>query len=581
MHSCKLTQNLDSWEEILSDDFDKDFIFSGIENGFHVVDQTDIVQNVHCKNYKSILEDSVKDIAEDQIRHEIDVQNYIVCSSQPQIVSSLGAILKENGKVRLIHDCSRPDNVSVNSYASTSHFKYQTVDDVVEKLPKNGFMAKVDLSSAYRSVPLHPSCYQFMGLYWLFEGDTAPTYMVDTRLAFGLAKAPEIFQRISNSIVRYMKRQGFCVVCYLDDYLIIDADEKHCKEGYELLQDVLQRLGFDINVKKLEPPVQIITFLGIEIDSINSTLSLPGKKLEELSEELAKWQTKNKATKHELQQLIGKLNWGAKVIKGGRTFLRRLIDLMCTLKRKHHHVRLNSSAKADIQWWANYISIFNGTASFIDKPVPSSSFTTDACLRGGGGAYKADWFYSHWETDFPDVADLHINLKEIFTVFLASIRWAQSWQNQHIVVYSDNAATVFMINKGSSRNSIAMVWLRQLFWLSAVFNFHLTARHIKGKDNVISDVISRLDDFSIYEWVDFLSVHGLDMEVPKHISPRSMHFLLFQNQNGNHSNRNVLDTKKQHMPPQQKQPTARCGMHSYDFVSTSARPLCPRQERQC
>ena len=239
-----------------------------------------------------------------------------------------------------------------------------------------------------------------------------------------------------------MERQGYRVVCYLDDYLIIDLDKNRCKLGYELLIDVLQRVGFDINFKKVEPPVQKIIFLGIEIDSVNGTLALPEKKLEELREELARWQAKSKATKQELQQLIGKLNWGAKVVKGGRTFLRRLIDLMCTLKRKHHHVRLNSNAKADIQWWANYISIFNGTASFIDKPVPSSSFTTDACLRGGGGAFKADWFYSHWETYFPDVAKLHINMKEIFTVFIAACRWANSWRDQHIVAALSEYTTI-------------------------------------------------------------------------------------------------------------------------------------------
>ena len=521
------------------------------------MDNTEIVENVFCRNYKSVLDECVKSTAEAQIKHEIDSHNYIICPTKPQIVSSLGAVVKDNGKVRLIHDCSRPEGHSVNSYATTSHFKYQTVDDVVQMLPKNGFMAKIDLSSAYRSVPIHPYCYELMGLSWVFEGDSKPTFIVDTRFAFGLAKAPQYFQRIGNAIVRYMRKNGYKVVCYLDDYLIVDENENHCREGYEFLLKVLQMLGFEINFKKVQAPVQKIVFLGIEIDSVNQCLSLPESKLSELRLELVKWQVKNKATKHELQSLIGKLNWAAKVIKGGRTFLRRLIDLMCTLKKKHHHIRLNSNAKADIQWWANYIGIFNGTASFIDKPVPSGSFSTDACLNGGGGAYYADWFYSHWETDFPAIAKLHINLKETFSVFLASLRWAESWRNKHIVVYSDNAATVFMLNKGSSRNSIAMVWLRQLFWLSAVFNFQLTARHIKGKDNVISDVISRLDGISMSDFHEFSCANGLDnSELSNHISSRTLQFLLLQEQNGGHSKKKALDLRSRHMQSQQKQLTA-------------------------
>lgn len=518
-----------AWKEILDGDFDKEFILDGVENGFIVVDSVDISVDVHCKNYKSVLNDSVKLVAEKQIKHELDVQNYVICDRKPKIVSSLGAIVKDSGKVRLIHDCSKPENFSVNSYATTSHFKYQTVDDVVEKLPKNGYMAKVDLSAAYRSVPIHPDCYEFMGLSWLFEGDTEPTFMVDTRFAFGLAKAPQWFQRIGNSIVRFMKKQGFTVVCYLDDYLVISQCKDHCQKGYELLCDTLKKVGFDINMKKVEPPSQKMVFLGIEIDSVNCCLSLPVQKLCELKDELTKWKSKCKATKHELQQLIGKLNWGAKVVKGGRTFLRRLIDLMCSLKKKHHHVRLNSSAKADIQWWAQYISVFNGTAHFINERVPDVSFTTDACIRGGGGAYNADWFYVHWETDLPKIADLHINLKEIYSVFLAALRWASVWKNKHIVVYSDNTATVFMINKGTSRNCIAMKWLRKLFWLSAHYNFHLTAKHIKGKDNVVSDFVSRLDESKPSDWFRFLVANNLDTNMNEHISQESLELLLFNN----------------------------------------------------
>ena len=263
----------------------------------------------------------------------------------------------------------------------------------------------------------------------------------------------------------------------------------------------------------------------------------------------------------QLQQLIGRLNWGAKVIKGGRTFLRRLIDLMCSLKRRHHHIRLNTSAKADIQWWAQYIGIFNGTAHFIDEPVPNGIFTTDACVHGGAGAFKADWFYTHWDSDFPEVTKLHINLKEIFSVYLASLRWAESWRNKHIVVYTDNTATMFMINKGSTRNSVAMSWLRQLFWLSATHNFQLTAKFIKGKDNVTSDFLSRLHQFKPCEWYKSICTQGLDPNIPHHISQQTLMFLLFQNPSGKNYKRSVLDRRKQPTHPPRSQPTQRCEMH--------------------
>ena len=180
--------------------------------------------------------------------------------------------------------------------------------------------------------------------------------------------------------------------------------------------------------------------------------------------------------------------------------------------------------------------------------MPSGSFTTDACQNGGAGAYNADWFYAHWQWDFPDIADLHINLKELYAVYIASIRWASSWENKHIVVYSDNATTVFMINKGASKNSIAMKWLRRLFWLSAINNFHITARHIKGKDNVISDTLSRLDEIRVADWMEFIRTEKLDGRISDHISQKTLHYLLLKDRMGNCSKKSNWNSNTMFVP---------------------------------
>ena len=155
----------------------------------------------------------------------------------------------------------------------------------------------------------------------------------------------------------------------------------------------------------------------------------------------------------------------------------------------------------------------------------------------GGGAYYADWFYANWAMDCPEVLHMHINLKEIFTVFLASIRWAKAWRNQHIIVYSDNMATVHMINKGSTKNTVVMDWLRHLFWLSAVYNFHLNARHVKGVDNGVSDFLSRLVHSKPNIWKVFIVSQGLDTNIDEHLSHCTLNYLL-QSRNGKTSDSN-------------------------------------------
>ena len=54
---------------------------------------------------------------------------------------------------------------------------------------------------------------------------------------------------------------------------------------------------------------------------------------------------------------------------------------------------------------------------------------------------------------------------------------------------------MYILNKGTCNDPLVMEWMRELFWLSAKHNFYLTARHIMGKLNVISDTLSRISDF--------------------------------------------------------------------------------------
>ena len=49
-----------------------------------------------------------------------------------------------------------------------------------------------------------------------------------------------------------------------------------------------------------------------------------------------------------------------------------------------------------------------------------------------------------------------------------------------------------MLNKGVSTNALSMQLLRELFWLSATNNFHITGRHIPGVDNIVPDMLSRV-----------------------------------------------------------------------------------------
>lgn len=398
---------------------------------------------------------------------------------------------KPDGGTRLIHDGSQPAGASMNDYATLdTHYRFQTIDDAAKLMAPGWYMAKVDLKSAYRSVPISQHSQHFTGLKWNFGDKTV--YFKDSKLPFGSKLAPGIFHRITQSVKRMMAKRGFqCVVVYLDDFFILAPTRAACQHAQTVLIQLLRKLGFQISGKKVIDPTQCIIFLGVELDTVNMCLRLSEDKLLKIREELEEFSQRRRATKHQLQSLTGKLNWAAAVVYGGRVFLRRVIDLTNTLQHKTDRVRLSSEMRQDIAWWLQFMQIFNGKSALLDKQ-PITAVHADACTAGCGGVYGHDWFYCNWELDWPQVVAMHINYKELLAVVVAATRWAPLWHNRRIYIMSDNQAAVGMINRGTAKHPLAMQALRWLFWLSAIHNFHLTARYIPGVQNIAADSASRL-----------------------------------------------------------------------------------------
>ena len=149
--------------------------------------------------------------------------------------------------VRLIHDCSRPDGLSVNSYCSSDRQqRFSRVDDAAALVTKGCFMAKVDLKSPYRSVPISKHSQRVTGFQWQF-GDRI-IYLRDTRLPFGSKLSPGIFHRLTQAVRRMLRRHGLtAAVVYLDDFFIMADTFEQCLSALNLTINLLRKLGFQIN----------------------------------------------------------------------------------------------------------------------------------------------------------------------------------------------------------------------------------------------------------------------------------------------------------------------------------------------
>jgi hypothetical protein len=352
--------------------------------------------------------------------------------------------------------------------------------------------------------------------------------LYDCRLPFGASKSCRIFQAITTSIARMMKRENFECLVYIDDFLIIADNILDCQRALDYLLSLIAKLGFEVSWEKVEGPSTSLSFLGVQIDWVTRKLSLPPKKLVAIKELVKLWLTKTKATKRELQQIVGKLNWCMRVVHGGRTFMRNLIDLISKLKKPHHHVRLSKGAINDLLWWAKGLEIFHGITGFnCDDPLPEYEFSTDACLIGGGAHFLNHWFYVNWESDLPEMVNSHINILELEVIHICAELWGSLWRGKHILVRSDNSATVAAINNGTVKNPLMLAIIQQLFWLSVRYDFKLSAAFIPGRLNILSDLISRFHSLdSFYRIPAFLGYNFAEVECREHMTYKT--FLLLQ-----------------------------------------------------
>ncbi|KAK3099735.1 hypothetical protein FSP39_008685 [Pinctada imbricata] len=350
-------------------------------------------------------------------------------------------------------------------------------------------MAKMDIEDGFRNIPLHPLDYHLLGFTW------NDMYYFDRCLPMGASSSCQIFEKLSTALQWIMteKYKAAGMSHLIDDFFFIGpSNSKKCLLDVKTFENLCKRIGIPIKHEKTVYPTTVLTIYGIEIDSIAMEARLPTEKLEKLKVMLESTTRRKKITLKELQSLIGLLNFACTVIAPGRAFLRRLIDLTCNVNNKHHHIRLNCEARADIQAWLTFIETFNGKSIFLpDQWVSSQKLNlyTDASGKLGFAAVLgSEWFVGHW---IEEHQTYQIAIKELFPIVLALEIWGPILANRKILFFSDNMAVIEIINKQSSKDKTIMRLIRRLVLCALQYNIVFRAKHIAGKLNVIADNLSR------------------------------------------------------------------------------------------
>ena len=183
--------------------------------------------------------------------------------------------------------------------------KYASVDDAIGFIIKCGrgaLMAKFDIKSAYRILPIHPSKRFLFGMHWKRQ------FFIDLCLAFGLRSACKIFSDFADILQWILQNWALIdfLLHYLDDFFLTGPPESDiCQNNSSKAEMLCAELGVPLAEEKTVGPSTVITFLGIELTPIKFEARLPQDKLLKAKQSVKFWISIRSATKRKLLSLTG------------------------------------------------------------------------------------------------------------------------------------------------------------------------------------------------------------------------------------------------------------------------------------
>ncbi|KAI2650056.1 ORF V: Enzymatic polyprotein [Labeo rohita] len=279
---------------------------------------------------------------------------------------------------------------------------------------------------------------------------------------------------------------GIRILNYLDDWLIIAHSRDLLCDHRDLVLQHLSYLGFQVNQEKSRlSPVQSISFLGMELDSVNMSAHLTNEHAQSVLSCLKLFRHRSAVPLKLFQRLLGHMTATAAVTPLGLLHMRPLQHwLYGRIPRwAWHHgtfrVGVTPECRRLFSPWSD--------PAFLRAGVPLCQVSrhmvvnTDASKTGWGAVCNGQTASGSWSG--PRL-QWHINCLELFAVLLALRRFLPVLRDKHVLIRTDNVPTVAYINRQGGLRSRRMSQLaRHLLLWSQTRLRSLRAVHIPGELN--------------------------------------------------------------------------------------------------
>jgi len=408
----------------------------------------------------------------DSLRAQIKAweQAEVITPAQSPWGAALVPVRKKNGKIRWCIDYRRLNNQTVKD-----SFPLPNIRENLESLSGSAVFSAIDNTGAYHAMKIRPDSQDIttfvspLGAYKF------------TRLPFGLANAPAAYARMIESLLANLGSREY-TLAYLDDLLIMSkTPEEHLSHVRKVLQLYAEN-GLKINPEKSFLFQRKVTYLGhvVEEGRISMVPSYVDRILD--------WPTPQ--TGKDLSSFLGFCGYYAAFIPA----YTQLTAKLHPLKKLPSKLPWTEELQQDL---GKLKEAFKNAPTWVfpDFSPEAGPFilTTDFSSRGISGILSQE---QNGQERFIGCMGKTLNRHqknygsvkgELWALHLALFHFRHILRFKRFIIRTDSQAIAlakgFEDESGGARR-----------WIERLQSFDADIVHIKGKDNIMADAISRRTD---------------------------------------------------------------------------------------
>lgn len=379
------------------------------------------------------------------------------------------------------------DSRKLNAITKVEKYDLPRIDVILSRLGQAKFISKVDLKDAYLQIPLTERSKEktafFVRNHGVWQFITMP---------FGLVNCSATMQRLMDTLFGDLDGQVFV---YQDDLVIVNEDfESHLK-ALAIVAERLKKANLSINFEKSGFCLRNMRYMGYVVDELGLRPD-PGKISCVLKVPLP-------TTVTELRRFVGMAGW-----------YRRFIKPFATLAAPLHDLIKGGGKGRRLVWNENAIRSFEAMkkelvsapllqAPDFNKPFIISCDASDGCIGGvlsqtceGDPNQDRPIAYASRKLRGPETRYTTTE-KECLAVVFCVEKFLQYVEGTEFTIYTDHSALTWLFKQKDLNGRLAR-------WVMNLQQHQMQIKHVKGKNNVVADAISRFPIVQILNYAALL-----------------------------------------------------------------------------